>query len=419
MADRILLGQLGAHGDCLYATILARQLRRDYPSAFITWAISDRSSGLLANNPDIDEVWEIPVDRDSMPVIWSIFEREADRLYARREFDHIVLSQIWPNNLQNYDGTIRPSILRSYGRPITVPIENVIRLTDDELERTEGYALQNGLAAFRHRILFECSSRSGQSFITPDLAQEVARRLYELIDDATVIFSTDLPMQLADPRSRYAGTLSLRETAHLTRHCTLFVGAGSGGTVAASSTASRPLPMILLLKKSTSMYASFAHDFEYFGVADRKVLEMTDERPARIAQCIASACASGIDAAQIESEGRIPIKFDHYFSMVRSGLLERMRYLDAAQSLLTTAGRYGWTADLIKFGTDDVAGRLPIDPSWCFARSRRVGERLRAELADAARRPSEPPRQRPIPAQLHHPRDGVPPTAGAPGAQKS
>ena len=78
MADRILLGQLGAHGDCLYATILARQLRRDYPSAFITWAISDRSSGLLANNPDIDEVWEIPVDRDSMPVIWSIFEREAD-----------------------------------------------------------------------------------------------------------------------------------------------------------------------------------------------------------------------------------------------------------------------------------------------------------------------------------------------------
>ena len=152
-------------------------------------------------------------------MIWSIFEREADRLYARREFDHIVLSQIWPNNLQNYDGTVRPSILRSYGRPITVPIENVIRLTDDELERTEGYALQNDLAAFRHRILFECSSRSGQSFITPDLAQEVARRLYELIDDATVIFSTDLPMQLADPRSRYAGTLSLRETAHLTRHC--------------------------------------------------------------------------------------------------------------------------------------------------------------------------------------------------------
>ena len=343
MPDRILLGQLGAHGDCLYATILARQLRRDYPSACITWAISDRSSGLLANNPDIDEVWEIPVDRDSMPVIWSIFEREADRLYASAS-------------------SIR------------------------------------------------CSSRSGQSFITPDLAQEVARRLYELIDDATVIFSTDLPMQLADPRSRYAGTLSLRETAHLTRHCTLFVGAGSGGTVAASSTASRPLPMILLLKKSTSMYASFAHDFEYFGVADRKVLELTDERPARIAQCIASACESGIDAAQIDSEGRIPIKFDHYFSMVRSGLLERMRYLDAAQSLLTTAGRYGWTADLIKFGTDDVAGRLPIDPSWCFARSRRVGERLRAELADAARRPSEPPRQRPIPAQLHHPRDDVPPT---------
>jgi hypothetical protein len=394
MTDRILLGQLGANGDCLYATILARQLRHDYPGASITWAISDRSSGLLVNNPHIDEVWEIPTDRDATAMVWGIFEREAYRLYARREFDHVVLSQIWPNNLQNYDGTVRPSILRSYCRPITVPIENVIRLTDRELEKTEAFARQQGLASYRHRILFECSSRSGQSFMTPDLAQEIARSLYEIVDDATVIFSTDLPMQLADRRSRYAGALSLRETAHLTHHCTLFVGAGSGGTVAASSTASRPLPMILLLRKSTSMYASFAHDFEYFGIADRKVLEMTDENPRRIAQRIARACTEGLDAAAAENDGGIPIRFEHYFSMLRSGLLAKMRYLDAAQSLLSTAGRYGWTAELIRFGTDHVAAKLPIDPSWCFPRSRRVGEKLRTELSDAARRPSASPRQR-------------------------
>jgi hypothetical protein len=394
MTDRILLGQLGANGDCLYATILARQLRHDYPGASITWAVSDRSSGLLVNNPDIDEIWEIPVDRDSMRMVWGVFEREAHRLYSRREFDCVVLSQIWPNNLQNYDGTVRPSILRSYGRPITVPIENVIRVTDAELETTETFAARQGLASYRHRILFECSSRSGQSFITPELAQEIARNLYEMLDDATVIFSTDLPMQLADRRSRYAGALSLRETAHLTHHCSLFVGAGSGGTVAASSTAARPLPMLLLLKKSTAMFASFAHDFEYFGIADRKVLETNDENPRRIAQRIARACTGGLDAAGTDEDGRIPIRFDHYFSALQSGLLDKMRYLDAAQSLLATAERYGWTAELIRFATDHVATKLPIDPSWCFPRSRRLGEKLRAELADAARRPIGSPQQR-------------------------
>jgi hypothetical protein len=394
MSDRILLGQLGANGDCLYATILARQLRQDYPSATITWAISDRSASLLTNNPHVDEVWKIPVEATNMQQIWSVFEREAVRLWMRREFDQIVLSQIWPNNFHNYDGTVRPSILRSYGRPITVPIENVIRLADAELARVEDFVSTNRIASFAHRILFECSSRSGQSFITPDLAQDIARRVYSLLPEATVIFSTDLPMTLDDKRSRYAGTLSLRETAHLTHHCTLFVGAGSGGTVAASSTASRPLPMILLLKQSMSMYASFAHDFEYFGIKDRRVAEITDGNPDHIARSIARAATHGFGAADVGAS--LPINFDHYFGQIRTGLLAKMRYLDAAQSLLITTGRYGWAPELIEFGRREIAGKLAIDPSWCFPRSRRVGERLKSELADASRRPSEPARQRPL-----------------------
>ena len=94
MSDRILLGQLGANGDCLYATILARQLRQDYPKATITWAISDRSASLLTNNPHVDEVWKIPVEPTNMQQIWSVFEREAVRLWMRREFDQVVLSDM-------------------------------------------------------------------------------------------------------------------------------------------------------------------------------------------------------------------------------------------------------------------------------------------------------------------------------------
>ncbi len=131
--QRLLLGQLGANGDCLYATNLARQLRQDYPQAHITWAISTQCIGLLRNNPHIDDVWEIEIpDWSGQAVVWRVFEREATRRLLRHQFDHVYFSQISPNNFQNFDGTVRPSILRSYGRSITVPIENVIVLTEEK-----------------------------------------------------------------------------------------------------------------------------------------------------------------------------------------------------------------------------------------------------------------------------------------------
>lgn len=392
--DRILLGQLGSNGDCLYATILARQLRADHPDAHITWAISSQCVDVLRNNPHVDEVWEVPIrDWSRQAAMWPVFEREALHRYVLGDFDHVVLSQISPSNFQNYDGTVRPSILRAYGRPVTVPVENVICLTDEEIARVEEFARNERLAEFEHRILFECSSKSGQSFVTPDLAQEVASHLYGILPGATCIFSTHLPMKLSDPRSRYAGHLSLRETAHLTRHCTLFAGAGSGGTVAASSTASSAIDMIVLLKASTSVFASFAHDFEYFGITDRTILEMTDQNPRRIAACIAEACRNGARAAAQEFDSRIPVRFDHYFRSVEDALTARHRYLDAALSLLHTAGRYGWTRELIDYGRLRVAPNLELDPRWVFRPSRSPGEMLRRELADAARHPAAAPRQ--------------------------
>ncbi|MDO8288330.1 MAG: hypothetical protein Q7T44_03850 [Parvibaculum sp.] len=332
-------------------------------------------------------------ERSQTAMMWDVFEREALRRVIRKEFDRIVFSQINPSNFQNYDGTIRPSMLRAYGAPITVPIENVINLTDAEIERVEEFARVQELDRFEHRILFECTAQSGQSFVNTDIAQEIAAKLYERLPNATVIFTTHLPMALKDKRSRYAGTLSLRETAHLTKHCTLFVGSGSGGTVAASSTSSVALPMIQLLKKSTSVYASFAHDFEYFGIKDRTILEMTDEDPARIADCFADVCCEGIDQVFGEFDSRIPVKFDHYFKSIEQNLLFRHRYLDGARSLMATALRYGWTKELIEFGLKRIVPNLRLDPSWLFLTARYVGEELKSQIADARKQPVDTPRQ--------------------------
>lgn len=395
--DRLLLGQLGANGDCLYATILARQLRKDYPKAHITWALSTQCLDVARNNPDIDEVWHVPVSGwDRHEQMWGVFEREAFRRYKQGDFDRILLSQIWPNNFQNYDGTVRPSILRAYGRPITVPIENVIRLTDEEIARTEAFVHDRGLMQFAHRILFECSSKSGQSFVTPDLAQDIADQVYARLPDATVIFSTNLPMALRDPRSRYAGELSLRESAHLTHACTLFIGCGSGGTVAATSTAAMALPTLQLLAASTSMLASFAHDFEYFGLHDRQFIEMTQEDPTLIAECVARICLRGAKTAHDEFDSGIKVSFDYYRGVMGVTLMKQNRFLDAARSLRFTAERYGWTRDLVAFGRDEIAPRLPLDPSWLFAAARTRGEEFLDVLAEAATHPVDAPRQRPL-----------------------
>ena len=392
---RILLGQLNANGDCVYATILAHQLRHDNPDAHITWAISSQCASLLNNNPHIDHVWEIPSPGWNMPeVIWRVFEREAVRRYVEREYDEILLSQVSPENYQNFDGTVRPSILRALGRPVTVPIENVICVTQEEAERVDRFVRDGRIAEFEHRILFECSSRSGQSFITPDLAQEIAARLYRALPNTTVIYTTSEPMQLRDERSRYAGGLSLREIAHLTHACSVFVGAGSGCTVLATSSAAKQLPSVLLLRGDTSMFASFAQDLDYFGIDHPGIVELTDENPNRIAACIALVCLEGTGPAFGEYGGHVRIAFDHYRRAIGTYLLQQQRFLDAAHSLLITADRYGWTQELIEFGEGMIAPNLIRDPRWFFPDKRPLGETFRATLAAAAKHLAPEPRSR-------------------------
>lgn len=394
--DSILLGQLDSNGDCLYATILARQLRHDHPDAHITWAISSRCVNVLRNNPDIDEIWQIPIAGESERLLaWHDFEVEANRRYRRAEFDFMLFSQINPSNFQNWDGTIRPSILRSYGRPITVPFENVISLTSEEIDRVDEFAKKEEIAKFENRILFECSSMSGQSFVTPDLAQEIARRIYEILPDTTVVFLTNLPMELKDPRSKYVGHLSLRECARLTHHCNLFLGSGSGGTVVVSSTASRPIPMMLMLLAKTSVYASFAHDFEYFGLTEREIVETTCEDPALLARGAVAILRQGMAQAPEVMPTGIPLHPAWYFFFVETFLLRRKFFVDAARSIAATAARYGWTMELLEFAAAKVLPNLHLDRAMQFSDNREFMDAFMERVAREALCPAPFLRQTP------------------------
>jgi hypothetical protein len=380
---RILLGMLGSNGDCMYATAIARQIKVDFPGCHLTWAIGSLSRQVLVNNPDIDDVWEFPMTSwDQMPHFWALLEIEARALAEAGRFDHVFLTQLSPNRFADYDGTIRPSIFRTFGRNMTVPVEVAINLTEEETSGVDRWYVASPAADAAQVVLFECSSKSGQSFMTVDLAMRMAEAITAERSRAVVIVSTHEALPLVHPRIISGGALSIRQTARLTEHVDLFVGCGSGVTVAATSSAAKPaLPNIQILKRSTSVYASFRHDFEYFGKPAGHFLELTSEDPDHLARVAVAALADGFASAQAEFDDPVPLSFGWYIELITLCLLERGRYVEAAQSLLVTAGRYGWHPELQRFGRHFVLPFLDADPRSVLPHRRVERDRLRDGVA--------------------------------------
>ena len=286
--SRILLGHLTSNGDCLYATAIARQIKQNFPGCHLTWAISSLCRNVLVNNPDVDEVWEVPMaDWSAMRSAWTLFEREAHDLADAGRFDHVFLTQISPARFANYDGTVRPSIFRNFGSPLTVPIDVTINLKPEERAAVDAWFAGTPAADASQVVLFECSSKSGQSFVTLPVALALAEEITRARRRTAVIVSTHEPFESDNPRIVCGDTLSIRQVARLTDHVDLFVGCGSGLTVAATSEAAKPgLPNIQILRRETSVYASFRHDFTHFGKPTAHFMELTSEDPAHLAKAL-------------------------------------------------------------------------------------------------------------------------------------
>ena len=388
---RILLGMLGSNGDCLYATAIARQIKVDFPGCHLTWAIGSLSRRVLANNTDIDEIWELPQNSWSdMEHSWTLFEIEARQLADAGRFDHVFLTQISPGRFENYDGTIRPSVFRNYGRPITVPVDVTINLTEQETAEVDRWFQASPASDASKVVLCECSSKSGQSFMTVDLALRIAERIIAADERAVVIVSTHETLPTEHPRIISGGVLSIRQTARLTHYVDLFVGCGSGLTVAATSGAAKPaLPNIQILKRSTSVYASFRHDFGYFGKPTGNFLELTAEDPDHLGNVAVAALTDGFAAAQAEFDDPVPVTFGWYRELISSMLLERGRYVDAAHSLLVTMERYGLHPELRQFARHFVLPFMEADPRSVLPHRREEIDRLREASRHAWRRPLE------------------------------
>ena len=338
---RILLGHLNSYGDCLYATAVARQIKTDYPGSHLTWAIGSMCRSVLDQNPHVDEVWEVPLTSiGEVADVWPRFEREAQERKRKGDFDEIFLTQLAPGNTHLYDGTIRSSIFRAYPRRLSVPVTPVLRLSDAEVDNVRRFVSSHNILNQPQVVLFECSVRSGQSFITPEYALNSARRIVDRFPAARVILSSNLPISSDDSRIIDGSAISFRENAELTKYCSLLIGGSSGVSWIATSDWAKPLPMIQLLNPDSFWFASVAYDLEYWGLATDQIIEMTDSSVERLLQCVEDIFTKGFDAARSTFHEKL-IPTSNAYKVLVMKFLNQGEYKKATRLLISHVERNG------------------------------------------------------------------------------
>ena len=275
---KILLGMLVSNGDCLMATVIARQIKKDFPGCHLTWAISDLCLNMILNNPDVDNIWEVKLSskQAGLKEEWYAFRKEADERKNRGEFDEMFFTQIYPDNVYHFDGTTRGTIYGSYPNPVTVNARPVLRLTIEENENIHRFAEIHELKKYKQVILMECSSFSGQSFVNTKWAMDLSKRLVESFPEMLILISTHEKLPAVHPRVIPANEISLRENVGLSHYCSLLVGCSSGVTWACTSEDAKRLPMIQFLKRAKGFsFASVAYDHAWWKLDNSKIVEST------------------------------------------------------------------------------------------------------------------------------------------------
>jgi cephalosporin hydroxylase len=301
---RVALVQLAAYGDCLFATLIARQIKRDHPGCHLTWVIGDKFASILEENPHVDAVHKIVLSSraEAFSSGWEKAKIWVSDQIRIGNLEKVHFTQIFPDNLRYYDGLIRTTIYGAYGKPITGPHLPELFLREAERRNVADFAAKHCLREFKHVFLFECGPGSGQSPMTPARAEALAHALGKSHPEVVFLMSSSELLVRPSPQVVDASPLTYRENAALARYCTGLVGCFSGITVLTTSTAGKALPMLQILTKSNGVFrwGSVAMDFRRLRLDESRVIEMAEPSDPRIISCIEKWLSESHSAARRE-----------------------------------------------------------------------------------------------------------------------
>ena len=302
MPTKVLLAQLNSNGDCLYATVIAKQIKEiDHPGCHLTWAVNSKCKQSILHNPHVDEIWEVKTEKLlTTDAEWDSFTKDAEERKRKGEFDVIYYTQVIGKNTVNFDGGIRSSMYNNYPHPITVSKQPVIRLSEEEIANVKRFADENQLSRYKHVILLECGPDSFKSTLNPATARGFAEQFAGIYPDAAIILSSNKKIAKGSPQVMDASVLSFRENAELTKYCTFFIGCSSGISWLGTTDWAKSLQKIIITNKSSNYTFSMYYDHLYAGLPTDDIIEFqeSDDAVVKLMGCIRSVLDESFEEAK-------------------------------------------------------------------------------------------------------------------------
>ncbi len=329
MPKRFLIGQLACFGDCLFATTIAKQIKADFPTSHVTWAIAEKYKSIIELNPHIDDVWVVSIsNNDYYGNGWKAFYEEALDRKSNGIYDELIFSQIEPLNWIHFYGTIRGAILNAYKRPITVDIKPVVKLSNNQIERVKFFTERSRISDFKNVVLFESLPGSGQSIVNIEFAINVSISIARSNPDTCFILSSSQKLPYSNSQIIDASELSYIENAELTKYCTHLIGCSSGITWLSTSDWAKKLPMLQLLDSRLSYFAGVNFDFQAFGIDNSNVIEMTHFSRAEVEKCVQAMLDSNVNQIRNTFNQEYKPSLANFYFIIELLLQRRKSFLD-------------------------------------------------------------------------------------------
>ncbi len=344
---KILLAHLNSNGDCLYATVIARQIKEvDYPGCHLTWAVNSRSKQGILLNPHVDETWEIPTKSSiTSEAEWNDFVSKAEQRKSTGDFDLIFYTQLIGKNFINVDGGIRSSTYNNYPNKITVSQQPILRLSANEVDRVKTFAEKHQLNKYTHVILMECGPESFQSSLNPASSLKWAKQMLSTHQDLAIILSSNKKIEVTMPGIIDGSLLTFRENAELTKYCSLFIGCSSGISWLITTDWAKPLPKIIINNYSFRLFASMVYDHEYAGLPVNDIIELRQDKNVmdRLAQCVQVILNKSFIGAKKQYHQAFRIENYSFIYQVLRDSFKRLEFIDPMQVLKRSTKRNGFS----------------------------------------------------------------------------
>lgn len=342
---RILLVQLYSNGDCLYATAVARQIKTDYPGCHLTWLIAGFCKHIIDLNPYVDQV----LVTDDVPkndvIAFRKLKRKVFKEKKERLWDEVFITHNMDDNQALYDGTIRGMVFRAYPKPVSVPIQPILILSEEEKENVKKFADKNNFSKFRNVILWEYAPQSGQSVLSFEFVQRIAASLTQNKDVCIILSSAN---KFSGSEKIIDGSiLSVRENAELTHYCTLLIGCSSGITWLSTSTGARQLPMLQLLDPQAYFRNAPSTDFTRYGIATDELIELINFNEEKVVEVVNSMIDKGMSFAKEKYNEPLPVQFKTTRKVVYN-MLCYLQFGAIAKHYTITKKIYGRHPEFIK-----------------------------------------------------------------------